>query len=190
MESPVFLSMRFAKARLRTPGRSGGASNGAEPAAEAMELLRREAVVGGDRFGDLAQARCTGVALATSRPIDPQAVGGDIGCGMLAAGLDLDASSADEEDRVWSSDPRSSPAEGESPWTDGFGCLTPVPPRPVSISTTPRSRAGAPVVWETAISANHNHVSLERFGDGEFWVHRKGDSTRRSVRVPTERAAH
>jgi tRNA-splicing ligase RtcB len=35
---------------------------------------------------------CIGVAIATSSLIYPQAVGGDIGCGMLAVGLDVDAS--------------------------------------------------------------------------------------------------
>jgi len=34
---------------------------------------------------------CIGVVVATSRLIYPQAVGGDIGCGMLAVGLDLDS---------------------------------------------------------------------------------------------------
>src|SRR5438270_9041109 len=34
---------------------------------------------------------CIGVAIATSSLIYPQAVGGDIGCGMLAVGLDIEA---------------------------------------------------------------------------------------------------
>ena len=34
---------------------------------------------------------CIGIVVATSHLIYPQAVGGDIGCGMLAVGLDLDA---------------------------------------------------------------------------------------------------
>src|SRR3954467_7070534 len=38
---------------------------------------------------------CIGVVLATSHLIYPQAVGGDIGCGMLAVGLDLDAAALD-----------------------------------------------------------------------------------------------
>lgn len=39
----------------------------------------------------LANDVCIGVAVATSRAIYPQAVGGDIGCGMLAVASDLDA---------------------------------------------------------------------------------------------------
>src|SRR5215469_17062926 len=34
---------------------------------------------------------CVGIAVATSHLIYPQAVGGDIGCGMLAVALDVDA---------------------------------------------------------------------------------------------------
>lgn len=39
----------------------------------------------------LASDVCVGVAVATSNLIYPQAVGGDIGCGMLAVRLDVDA---------------------------------------------------------------------------------------------------
>src|SRR5262245_49910034 len=39
----------------------------------------------------LADDVCIGVVVATSRLIYPQAVGGDIGCGMLAIGFDMEA---------------------------------------------------------------------------------------------------
>src|SRR2546425_12751748 len=39
----------------------------------------------------LAADVCIGVVVATSRLIYPQAVGGDIGCGMLAVGFDVEA---------------------------------------------------------------------------------------------------
>lgn len=39
----------------------------------------------------LASEVCVGVALATSHLLYPQAVGGDIGCGMLAVALDVEA---------------------------------------------------------------------------------------------------
>ena len=38
----------------------------------------------------LASDVCIGVVVATSRLIYPQAVGGDIGCGMLAVGFDVE----------------------------------------------------------------------------------------------------
>ena len=43
----------------------------------------------------LAAEVCIGVVVATSHLIYPQAVGGDIGCGMLAVGLDLEAVALD-----------------------------------------------------------------------------------------------
>src|ERR1051326_3005312 len=38
---------------------------------------------------------CIGVVVATSHLIYPQAVGGDIGCGMLAVALDIDRTALD-----------------------------------------------------------------------------------------------
>jgi tRNA-splicing ligase RtcB len=43
----------------------------------------------------LAADVCIGVVVATSHLIYPQAVGGDIGCGMLAVGLDLEVAAFD-----------------------------------------------------------------------------------------------
>jgi tRNA-splicing ligase RtcB len=62
---------------------------------EALERLRRapdvqQIAVMPDVH--LAAEVCIGVVLATSHLIYPQAVGGDIGCGMLAVAVDLDAS--------------------------------------------------------------------------------------------------
>ena len=61
---------------------------------EAVERLRRAPDV--QRIAvmpdvHLSAAVCIGVVVATSHLIYPQAVGGDIGCGMLAVGLDLEA---------------------------------------------------------------------------------------------------
>ena len=44
----------------------------------------------------LAADVCIGVVVATSHLIYPQAVGGDIGCGMLAVGLDLESAVLDD----------------------------------------------------------------------------------------------
>ena len=43
----------------------------------------------------LAADVCIGVVVATSHLLYPQAVGGDIGCGMLAVGLDIEAAALD-----------------------------------------------------------------------------------------------
>ena len=63
---------------------------------EAIERLRRAPDV--QRIAvmpdvHLASDLCIGIAVATSNLIYPQAVGGDIGCGMLAVGLDVDSAS-------------------------------------------------------------------------------------------------
>ena len=47
----------------------------------------------------LAADVCIGVVVATSRLIYPQAVGGDIGCGMLAVGFDVEATALEILDR-------------------------------------------------------------------------------------------
>lgn len=44
----------------------------------------------------LADDVCIGVIVATSHLIYPQAVGGDIGCGMFAVGLDLESTALDD----------------------------------------------------------------------------------------------
>ena len=61
---------------------------------EAIERLRRapdvqQVAVMPDVH--LAAEVCIGVVVATSRLIYPQAVGGDIGCGMLAVAVDAEA---------------------------------------------------------------------------------------------------
>jgi len=61
---------------------------------EALERLRRapdvqQIAVMPDVH--LAAEVCIGVVIATSQMIYPQAVGGDIGCGMLAVAADAEA---------------------------------------------------------------------------------------------------
>lgn len=66
---------------------------------EAIERLRRAPDV--EQIAvmpdvHLAADVCIGVVVATSRLIYPQAVGGDIGCGMLAVAFDVDAARLDD----------------------------------------------------------------------------------------------
>jgi tRNA-splicing ligase RtcB len=42
------------------------------------------------------------------------------------------------------------------------------------VGTVIEAIAGARLCWETTVTTDHNHVSLERFGESELWVHRKG----------------
>src|SRR5258705_7670997 len=67
---------------------------------EAIERLRRApdaAAIAIMPDVHLAEAVCVGVVLATRRMIYPQAVGGDIGCGMMAAAFDGEATALGDE---------------------------------------------------------------------------------------------
>jgi RNA-splicing ligase RtcB len=44
----------------------------------------------------------------------------------------------------------------------------------VEAATVIETVLGARLCWETVISTDHNHVSLERHGNRDLWVHRKG----------------
>jgi tRNA-splicing ligase RtcB (3'-phosphate/5'-hydroxy nucleic acid ligase) len=44
----------------------------------------------------------------------------------------------------------------------------------VEVGTVMHTMLGARLCWETAITTDHNHVSLERHGERDLWVHRKG----------------
>ena len=219
---------------------------------------------------------CIGVVVATSHLIYPQAVGGDIGCGMLAVALDIEATSlavpgvagqvladigravparrrnrrtvveqpeelanctlshpslesvrrnegaiefatlgsgnhfleiqADEESRLWLMVhsgsrvlgqairdyhlSRAEPVnnrlrvfdansdEGAAYLHDAFCARRYAEASRRAISKAAghalTSRLGAKVCWETIITTDHNHVSRERYGGRDLWVHRKG----------------
>jgi tRNA-splicing ligase RtcB len=44
----------------------------------------------------------------------------------------------------------------------------------VEVGTVMQTMLDARLCWETAITTDHNHVSLERHGARDLWVHRKG----------------
>jgi tRNA-splicing ligase RtcB len=224
----------------------------------------------------LAAEVCIGVVVATSHVIYPQAVGGDIGCGMLAVAVDVDASAlknpktaaqllneigravpsrrrnrnavipqpaeiprdplsharleairqkegeiefatlgsgnhflemqADEEDRLWLMVHSGSRALGQVIRDHHLARAQPVEGRLRGIDAESdtgkeylhdvlwaRQFAAASrkamaeetgkvltrtlkcsISWETMIAIDHNHVTLERHGGRELWVHRKG----------------
>ena len=224
----------------------------------------------------LADGVCIGVVVATSRLIYPQAVGGDIGCGMLAVAFDTEATAlrdpqvagtvlaalgrvvparrrnrraairlpsdldttplghpslealrknegvlefatlgsgnhfielqSDENRRLWlmvhsgsrcigpairdhylgQADPvggglRALEATGErgglylrdADWARRFADAN---RRGIAaeVGALMHAIVRAGLCWETAITTDHNHVSLEHHGDGDLWVHRKG----------------
>jgi len=246
---------------------------------EALERLRRapdvqQIAVMPDVH--LAADVCIGVVVATSHLIYPQAVGGDIGCGMLAVALDLDSAAllaprvagrvlaelgravpsrrrnrrltvpqpeglandrlshpvldsirrkegatefatlgsgnhfveiqADEDARLWLMvhsgsralgqairdyhPTRAQPIDGRLRALDansdaGAGYLHDVSCARRFADASRRAIAeevgrvlerelGAHVGWDTVITTDHNHVSLEQHSGSDFWVHRKG----------------
>jgi tRNA-splicing ligase RtcB len=219
---------------------------------------------------------CIGVVIATSCLLYPQAVGGDIGCGMLAVGLDVESAvlsdprvagnvlsgigravparrrnrravisqtadvasdtlshpaleslrrregalqfatvgsgnhfieiQADENDRLWLMVHSGSRALGQAIRDHHLARAQPIGNHLRALEAESENGAeylrdasaarryadasrramaeevgdvlanklGAHVRWETAIITDHNHVSLERHGDRDLWVHRKG----------------
>jgi tRNA-splicing ligase RtcB len=224
----------------------------------------------------LAADVCIGVVVATSRLIYPQAVGGDIGCGMLAVGFDVEAAAlrdpgtagrvlaglggavparrrnrraamapppdlelaslshpgleairrneaaiefatlgsgnhfvelqGDEDGRLWlmvhSGSRALGPAirdhhvRGAEDVGGGLRALNATSDEgamylndvawarrfadasrramAAEVGTVIEALLGARPCWETLITTDHNHVSLERHGDRNLWVHRKG----------------
>jgi tRNA-splicing ligase RtcB len=219
---------------------------------------------------------CIGVVMATSRLIYPQAVGGDIGCGMLAVAFDVESAAlqdpgtagrvlaalgravparrrnrrsaitrpadldaleltdtglekrrrgdavvefatlgsgnhfielqADQDDRLWlmvhSGSRGIGPAirdhhlEHAANVGGGLRALDAGTSRgamylrdvawarrfadasrramAMEVDTVMNTIVGARLCWETGITTDHNHVSLERHAGRELWVHRKG----------------
>jgi len=219
---------------------------------------------------------CIGVVVATSHLIYPQAVGGDIGCGMLAVALDIEAASlgdprvagrvlaelgrvvparrrnrrtvisppedvaraalsnpriesirrnegaiefatlgsgnhfieiqADEDSRLWLMVHSGSRALGQAIRDYHLSRAESVDNRlrvldansdegaeylhdascarryafasrraiAEDVDRVLVSTLGAKVCWETIITTDHNHVSLEHYGGRDLWVHRKG----------------
>lgn len=246
---------------------------------EAIERLRRAPDV--EQIAvmpdvHLATDVCVGVVVATLHLIYPQAVGGDIGCGMLAVGFDVEATAiqdpgiagrvlaglgravparrrnrrdalappsdvtsatlshpsleairrnegliefatlgsgnhfielqTDEESRLWLMVHSGSRGIGPSirdhhlaqsedvggglkaldatgdqgakylsdaAWARRFADAS---RRAMAeqVATILEQVVGARACWETVITTDHNHVSLERHGERQLWVHRKG----------------
>lgn len=246
---------------------------------EALERLRRapnvqQIAVMPDVH--LAADVCIGVVVATSHLIYPQAVGGDIGCGMLAVALDVDATAlrapktagqvlaelghavparrrnrgriirqpedvasgklshpaleavrrnegelefatlgsgnhfvevqADEDSRLWLMVHSGSRALGQAirdhhleraePVGSGLRALDASSEAGVAYlhdaawarrfadasrraiaeeaARVMQGHLGAHVCWDSVITTDHNHVSLERHAGCDVWVHRKG----------------
>ena len=142
---------------------------------EALERLRRAADV--DRIAvmpdvHLAADVCIGVAVATSHLIYPQAIGGDIGCGMLAVATDAEAVVLDNPPlahRILSAIGRAIPARRRN----RRAALTqPVDLESVKLSHSSleatRRNEGA-IEFGTLGSGNH-FIELQADEDGRLWL--------------------
>jgi tRNA-splicing ligase RtcB len=120
----------------------------------------------------LAGDVCIGVAVATGRLIYPQAVGGDIGCGILAVPFDKDAdclADAATAGRVLASLAHRVPARR---WNRN-ACLA----APREVADVALSHPQLDAVWrrhgvqEFGTLGSGNHFSeLQRDGDGRLWL--------------------
>jgi tRNA-splicing ligase RtcB len=120
----------------------------------------------------LARDVCIGVVVATSCLIYPQAVGGDIGCGMLAVAMDIDAA------------PLRVPKIAGQILAD-FGCAVPARrrnrqaalPQPADVTSAALSHASLESVrrkegcveFATLGSGNH-FIELQEDENGRLWV--------------------
>jgi len=120
----------------------------------------------------LATDVCIGVVVATSRLIYPQAVGGDIGCGMLAIGFDVEATAlADPKvaGRVLSGLGRAVPARRRN----RRAAIAPPPELEVATLSHPTletmRRNEGTIEFATLGSGNH-FLELQSDEDGRLWL--------------------
>jgi tRNA-splicing ligase RtcB len=115
---------------------------------------------------------CIGVAVGTSSLIYPQAVGGDIGCGMLAVGLDAEAAALDNPriaGEVLNDLRRAVPARRRN-----RAAVIPQPPELASDALSHRSlesvrRNEGMIEFATLGSGNH-FIELQADEDGRLWL--------------------
>src|SRR5687767_9649701 len=142
---------------------------------EAIERLRRAPDV--EQIAvmpdvHLAADVCVGVVVATSHLIYPQAVGGDIGCGMLAVGFDVETTASQDPGiagRVLAGLGRAVPARRRS--------RRDVPAAPSDVTSATLShprletmrRSEGLIEFATLGSGNH-FVELQGDEDGRLWL--------------------
>jgi tRNA-splicing ligase RtcB (3'-phosphate/5'-hydroxy nucleic acid ligase) len=120
----------------------------------------------------LAADVCVGVVVATSHLIYPQAVGGDIGCGMLAVGFDVEATALKDPGRagrVLAGLGRAVPARRRN------RCEAIAAPSEVTNATLSHPslesirRNEGPIEFATLGSGNH-FIELQSDEDGRLWL--------------------
>jgi len=161
--------------RLLAPIRTWLAAPMNHDVSEAIERLRRapdvqQIAVMPDVH--LAADVCIGVVVATSRLIYPQAVGGDIGCGMLAVGFDVEATALKDPEtagRVLAGLGRAVPARRRN----RRAAITPPSDLATAMLSHPSLEAirrdEGVIEFATLGSGNH-FIELQGDEDGRLWL--------------------
>jgi tRNA-splicing ligase RtcB (3'-phosphate/5'-hydroxy nucleic acid ligase) len=120
----------------------------------------------------LADDVCIGVVVATSHLIYPQAVGGDIGCGMFAVGLDLESTALDDPrvaGQVLSDLGRAVPARRRN--------RSAIIPQPTELASDTLSHPRLESIWrkegaaEFATLGSGNHfIEIQADEDRRLWL--------------------
>jgi tRNA-splicing ligase RtcB (3'-phosphate/5'-hydroxy nucleic acid ligase) len=120
----------------------------------------------------LAADVCIGVVVATSRLIYPQAVGGDIGCGMLAVGFDAEATALQDPKvagRVLAELGRAVPARRRN----RRAAIAPPPDLELATLSHPRleaMRRHEGVVEFATLGGGNHFIELQSDEDGRLWL--------------------
>ena len=120
----------------------------------------------------LATDVCIGVVVATSRLIYPQAVGGDIGCGMLAVGFDVEATALQDPGiagRVLAGLGRAVPARRRN----RRAAIAPPPdlePATLSHPSLEAMRRNEGVIEFATLGSGNHFIELQSDEDGRLWL--------------------
>jgi len=120
----------------------------------------------------LAADVCIGVVVATSRLIYPQAVGGDIGCGMLAVGFDVEASALDNPQaagRVLAALGRAVPARRRNRRA-AISLPSDLETMELSHPSLEAVRKNEAVIEFATLGSGNHFIELQSDEDGQLWV--------------------
>src|SRR5262245_20902001 len=152
-----------------------------QEALEAIERLRRapdvqQIAVMPDVH--LAADVCIGVVVATSRLIYPQAVGGDVGCGMLAVGFDVEASALDNPQaagRVLAALGRAVPARRRNRRA-AISLPSDLETMELSHPRLDAVRKNEAVIEFATLGSGNHFIELQGDEDGQLWLMVHGGS--------------
>jgi tRNA-splicing ligase RtcB (3'-phosphate/5'-hydroxy nucleic acid ligase) len=120
----------------------------------------------------LAADVCIGVVVATSHLIYPQAVGGDIGCGMLAVGFDVEATAIQDPriaGRVLAGLGRAVPARRRNR-RDALAAPSDVTSATLSHPSLEARRRNEELIEFATLGSGNPFIELQSDEDGRLWL--------------------